>query len=155
MFRSKRGGTVQLLNNREGCPRCGRLSPVIDGTYAFDERGIATALSAPAWSIDALRAIQEPLRLVATKLADPAVADDAAERIVERVVEMLEKRDAATAAAMRASTKGKPRSKVLAVVMAMLVAIGAVVDLHDAGEIAGDVGAAIADVFDDRKASND
>lgn len=78
-----------LSGNSEPCPApgCGRASAVIDGTFNVDAFGHVSVVSAPAWSREALAAVQG-----AATSALNAVEVGAPEAEVESQIAVLENR---------------------------------------------------------------
>jgi len=66
----------------------------MDGTFNFDQEGRATVVSAPAWSVDALRAIQGELEFLREKVSDSTLSDSTLYQIVEQTTRrILDHRD--------------------------------------------------------------
>lgn len=82
-------GSLSLSGNSEPCPApgCGRASAVIDGTFTMDAFGHVSVVSAPAWSREALAAVQG-----AATSALNAVEVGAPEAEVESQIAVLENR---------------------------------------------------------------
>lgn len=60
------GGNVNLTlqGNSESCPTCGRQSKIVDGTFNISPTGIVEVLSAPEWTREVLRNVQDAFRSI-------------------------------------------------------------------------------------------
>jgi hypothetical protein len=66
----------------------------MEGTFNFDGEGRASVVSAPPWSIDALRSIQGELEFLREKVADTTLSDFTLDQIVEKTAHrILDQRD--------------------------------------------------------------
>jgi hypothetical protein len=76
--------TVSLSGNMETCPvpGCGRMTRVMDGTFNFYGSEVQV-ISAPKWSISALKHVGARLGETVRVLADPNTSDAAAEKAVK------------------------------------------------------------------------
>lgn len=136
-IQSARG--VSLSNVTESCPKCGRVSAVMEGTYDFDSHGFATALAAPAWSLEVLDEVQGKVEQLRNVLANESIPDDVAEKWVDRIVEEIRRIEPATASPsladqVEAGTKGKTRKKAWKTVVSILAVIGALNTVSTFGE---------------------
>jgi hypothetical protein len=134
---------IVLEGNIETCPRCGTVSPIMDGTFDFDADGIATVINAPGWSRKALDAVQGLLGPAADALLDEKVATDHAYRLLsEQMVELGRSGDANTQRLIDAITAQKPklsRKKFGAFLLGVLLLLGYVSDVGGAIEVSSDV----------------
>lgn len=120
-----------ITNSSESCPKCGRPSATVEGTFDIDAEGLVRVLAAPGWSIKALRAIQGDLEDLSETLAGEASADDRIDAILAR----LDQRDAELGELIRAAVAGAPRSKAHLAASALLGAVGTIVTLSDGGKL--------------------
>lgn len=74
------------------CPICGKVSRVIDGRFSFDGEGIATVISAPDWSREALRDVQGDLLAMANAAEDRRYSDTRAFALIDKRLEQMEQR---------------------------------------------------------------
>lgn len=131
------GRGTTFIGSKETCPRCGRLSPVMDGTFDFDHAGIATVISAPQWSRDALDALQRDVTTIASAMRDEThYSDDRAYKLLEARVQRLEQENgelgAQLATRVREAARKHPRKRFAAFMAGLAIAIGAVASLPQA-----------------------
>ncbi|QUW18659.1 hypothetical protein [Agrococcus sp. Marseille-Q4369] len=119
---------LKISGSSTNCSTCGAHSPIMDGEYSIDSHGIATALSAPQWSLDALRAIQEPVQRAAAAVADAAVAEPDALREVQRMLNEIKVQNDALSSRLDEALRGKRRWTIGLVLTALATALGAAVD---------------------------
>jgi hypothetical protein len=72
----------------------------MDGLYDFDADGIAQAISAPQWSVDALLEIQGDVQKLERLLANDSISDEVKDQWTDRTVGKLSERDVAFAQAV-------------------------------------------------------
>ncbi|MEV7827334.1 hypothetical protein [Microbacterium enclense] len=130
---------VTLSNSSEPCPECGRRSTVMEGTYDFDGRGIATVIVAPEWSRQALHQVQRDLAEAARVLRDTRnYSDDRAYAALDRRLERIEKQygreGRELADEIRAVKKRNPRQKFWMILGGIAIAVGCLADLPQAIE---------------------
>lgn len=147
------GSTVTLSSNAVTCPRCGRMSRMIDGTFRGEAGGILTPIDAPEWSREALQAIQGPLQRAAAAMADPSLTEPKARREVHRsLVEIRQEaarmREENARVADRLTeltekierlTQGRDRWKVAAIFSGVAMMLGFAVDSGAVVDAAPDV----------------
>jgi hypothetical protein len=102
--------SVTLSGNQSSCPVCGRLCPVIEGTFNI-RGGLIEVLAAPGWTVRKIRRAQQAL---AAAQADMGQA--------EADTGPIEAVDPALAQWFRRATKGWTRDAVLAL-LTLLVAV--------------------------------
>ncbi|MFJ2662674.1 hypothetical protein [Arthrobacter koreensis] len=56
---------LTLTGNTENCPRCGRPSKIVDGTFNVSADGVVKVLAAPEWTREALRDVQRAIQNMA------------------------------------------------------------------------------------------
>lgn len=127
---------LELGGNAEPCPTCGRESAVMDGIFRFDDEGLTTVLSAPDWSVQALRSVQEDLGGLRSALEDPKATPAEVDRAVSTAAEKLSARDEELARVIINGVRGKPRPVALAMVMILYVILDHAVTLEAAGQLA-------------------
>ncbi|MFD2341350.1 hypothetical protein ACFSM7_13570 [Clavibacter michiganensis subsp. tessellarius] len=88
----------------------------MDGTYSFDADGVATAITAPQWSRDALDSVQTTLAHLQKVLANPGIRDEVAEEFGLETEGKLLAQDDPLAGAIAEKIQGKPRVEKLALV---------------------------------------
>lgn len=130
---------MTLSNNSEPCPRCGRLSKGMDGTFDFDSEGFATILNAPQWSIDALRAVQGELQEAAKALGDLAYTDERAYRLLDAKLDVIVQQNADLGAHVRALRVKLTRTRLAATLVAASLILGTVSDFGGAATVTSEV----------------
>ena len=137
---------VKFKGQSEPCPQCGRMSKTMNGKYSFDGAGIATMLSGPKWSRDALDAVQDAFISAGRELADPdsVLSQTSAEleRKLERIVRQghANRRDVAELKdEVRRLGKRTKRPRFAAVLLGIGFALSTLSDLGGSIEFVSDL----------------
>lgn len=139
MFSFTNSSEVKLSNNSEPCPDCGRQSRLMDGVFNFDTQGLATALSAPSWSIEALSAVQGTLE----ELTEELSGDDLNTARYDAIMAKLHEQDPAVFRVVAEGVANRSPERSLSFVTKMLAVVGGVVTLRDGGQLTYDTARAI------------
>jgi hypothetical protein len=123
-FGGAEGTSISYRGSSEPCPTCGVQSAVMEGTYNFDQHGIAEALSAPMWSRFALRQVQAEVQSLANAAENPLISDSELDRLAEKVAERVSARDQGLADIIVQQIKGKPRSAIVAFLVGLVTVLG-------------------------------
>lgn len=67
-FSSVGSQNVAFKGVTEQCPKCGLPSKVMEGSFDFDDQGFASVVSAPLWSMQALKTVQDRIRRAAREI---------------------------------------------------------------------------------------
>lgn len=114
----------------------------MDGAFDFDSEGIASAISAPQWSIDALRAVQGELQEAAKALNDPAYSDQRAYGLLEAKLDKIIQQNEASAdlaAEVKRQGLALTRSRLATVILGISFAVSFIADVGAASEITSGV----------------
>ena len=135
---------VSISGNTTTCPRCGATCRVMEGVFDFDAAGFATAISAPAWSREALAAVQGKVKALERMVANESIADAIVDRWIDKTVEEIRElgpdgQAAVIASAVAARAKVKPRHRARKALAALVVVMGAIVTIKDGGDVAAGI----------------
>lgn len=83
---------VTFAGNYDRCPKCDQPSIVMEGRFDFDGHGIASVISAPTWSRDALLEVQSDLLAMARAAEDPRYSDARVSALIDTRLERMEER---------------------------------------------------------------
>jgi len=118
----------------------------MDGSFDFDAGGIASVISAPQWSREALKAVQGELMEAARALADPNYSADRAYGLLDAKLDRILKSQDESQAQVTALTdevrqlkKKLSRSKLANVLLAICFVIGNVSDVGGAVSTVSDL----------------
>lgn len=123
---------LSISDSTESCPRCGLPSRVMEGRFNIID-GLVTVLSAPRWTVDALRDVQLDVERLERAAKNESISAETIDKLADRVVEKLTAGDASLAKSIAAEIRGKPRNRVVAWGDNLLRVVGALVLLRDAG----------------------
>lgn len=136
------------VSGSEPCPvpGCGRESRIAEGRFDFDHEGMATVLTAPSWSRDAIEAVQRPLREAAAALRDKSLSDADAFAVLNEKLDRVLAGQAASDQNVRELTtevralRGKlSRSKLASMLLGIVFVLGMIADAGGAIDAVSDL----------------
>jgi hypothetical protein len=119
------------------------MARLVDGVYAFDANAVATVITAPDWSLEALAVLQTNLELLQRVLQNDTVPDAVADAWTSKIETDLAQRDDALATAIAEKLQGAPRPAALRLVNRAVIGLIAIKELHDVGRWTADLVAPI------------